>query len=276
MATKKNEVATTDQQKAIALPMDFMADLGAGMEGADKDSYAIPFLRVLQKTSPQCDEADAAYIDSARPGMFYNSVTNKLYDGKAGVTFLPCAFQRRFMRWAPRNAENGGFKGEYMPEDVAQMRMEGKLVEQDGRLFVPDSDGEVSDKRSDRMADTRSHFGLVVESDGGASSVVLPLTSTQIKKSKQLMSMLSAVKVQGPSGMVTPPTWLNRIKLTTVLESNDQGSWYGVRVEGDGFVDNAELYAAGKDFHAAIVAGEAKANYAEAEDVANPDRGGKF
>lgn len=269
MATKNSAVAKKDQSTEVAMPFDFMADVGGGMEGADKDSFAIPFLRVLQKISPQCDEADAAYVEGAKGGMLFNSVTGKLYDGKEGVTFLPCAFQRRFLQWAPRGAEGAGFRGELMPEDVAQMRADQRVVELDGRLFVADADGDVSEKKSDRLMDTRSHFGLLVD-DESITQVLLPLSSTQIKKSKQLMSMLSSAKVQGPQGMVTPPTWMNRIKITTVLESNDQGSWYGVRFEADGFIQDKGLYEAGKAFHEAIAAGEAKANFAEARDEAAP------
>ena len=280
MSKAKKDIVTNDtdsSQDLVAsnLPFDFSADLGGGMEGADKDSFAIPFLRVLQKISPQCDEADAAFIEGAKGGMLLNSVTNRLYDGKEGVTFLPCAFQRRFLQWAPRGTE-GGFRGELLPEQVARMREEGLIVELDGRLYIPDEKGEVSEKKSDRIVDTRSHFGLVVDEDS-ITQVLLTLSSTQIKKSKQLMSILSAVKVRTAQGLVTPPTWMNQVHITTVLESNDQGSWYGVKFELAGFVESKDLYDAGKAFHEAISAGEAKANFAEAAEGAAPASGdGKF
>jgi hypothetical protein len=223
------------------------------MEGADKDSYAIPFLRVLQALSPQCDESAPEYVPGAKPGQLFNTVTGKAVDS---VVFHPCAFQRRFIQWGARGAD-GGFKGEYLPEDVAIMRAEGRAVEIDGRLFVPDVNGVADEKRSDRLADTRSHFGIC--EDG--SQVLLALSSTQTKKSKLLMSMLSSVKVNG----ATPPTWYSRILITTVKESNDQGSWHGVKFTADGFVTDPVLYAAGKAFHDAIAGGQVKANYAAAE-----------
>lgn len=277
MSKAKKDIITDSSQDLVAsnLPFDFSADLGGGMEGADKDSFAIPFLRVLQKISPQCDEADAAFIEGAKGGMLLNSVTNRLYDGKEGVTFLPCAFQRRFLQWAPRGTE-GGFRGELLPEQVARMREEGLIVELDGRLYIPDEKGEVSEKKSDRIVDTRSHFGLVVDEDS-ITQVLLTLSSTQIKKSKQLMSILSAAKVRTAQGLVTPPTWMNQVRITTVLESNDQGSWYGVKFEPAGFVESKDLYDAGKAFHEAISAGEAKANFAEAAEGAAPaSDDGKF
>ena len=45
--------------------MDFSADAGQGMEGADKASFAIPFITMLQGLSPQLET-----VDGAKPGLF--------------------------------------------------------------------------------------------------------------------------------------------------------------------------------------------------------------
>jgi hypothetical protein len=244
----------TKKEEQLPSVIDFGADAGGGMEGTDKDSFAIPFLKVLQKISPQCDEADAAYVEGAKGGMFYNTVTGEL---STEVIFLPCAFQRRFLRWAPRGSDQG-FKGEYLPEEVAELRDSGEVRELEGRLYFPTESGEVHEKKSDRLIDTRSHFGIT---EGGVQ-FLMPLSSTQIKKSKQLMSMLSAKKING----VTPPTWMSRIRATSVLESNDQGSWYGVKFESVGELTDPALYAAAKTFHKLISEGAAKARYEETHE----------
>jgi hypothetical protein len=142
------------------------------------------------------------------------------------------------------------------------MRDEGTAEMTDEGLFVDD----------DRLQDTRNHFGIVL-TDKGPQQVLFPLSSTQIKKSKQLMSILSAVKVKAGDKLVTPPTWLNRIKVTTGVESNDKGSWYGVFFEADGFIEDSEVYALGKSFHDAVVEGQAKASY---DDPAAASTGDKF
>lgn len=248
------------------LPFDMSADMGAGMEGADSESFAIPFLVVLQKMSPQCDEGQPGYLEDAKPGMLFNTVTGELYDGKEGVLFLPCAFQRRYILWGPRGSGNS-FMGEYMPSDVEEMKRDGRLKEVEGRLYAPDERGEVNEKRSPRMVDTRSHFGLVVDGSN-VTPVVMPLRSTQIKKSKQLMSMLSGAKINGK----TPPTWANQIRITTVAEANDEGSWHGVRFQPEGFIQSRELYDAGRDFYKAITKGEVKVDYAKSDgEETSPD-----
>lgn len=265
MATKKELKQTEDQPLA---GIDFSADLGGGMEGTDKDSFAIPFLRVLQKTSPQVDEASGQYIKGAEPGMLFNSVSGTLYNGETGAIFLPCAYQRRFIRWAPRGSDQS-YKGEYLPEDVAAMRERGEVQDIDGKPYVANDNGEVNEKKCDRLVDTRSHFGLLLDEETGAvSQVLLPLSSTQIKKSKQLMSQLSERKVKTDNGLVTPPTWANKMRITTALESNSEGSWYGIYFSPEGFINSNDLYQLGKAFHDAVEGGQAKANYAEAETEA--------
>ena len=71
MATKptqkdaSTEIAeTTNTALALSASM-FADDAGAGMEGATAESFAIPFLSVLQKGSPQVDEASGAALEGA-------------------------------------------------------------------------------------------------------------------------------------------------------------------------------------------------------------------
>jgi len=270
------EQADAAAQAPAQLPVesdviDFGADVGRGQEGTDRDSFAIPFLRVLQKGSPQCDETTSGFMPEARQGMLYNSVTQELYDGKTGLIFLPCVYQRRFLRWGPRGGEGQGFKGEIMPEAAAMMRETKVVVEVDGRLYFPMEGGEVNAKKCDRLVDTRNHFGLIYDPDDGLyERVLLSLVSTQIKKSKQMMSIVSAVKVNGK----TPPTWYNKIRITSVPESNDQGSWFGYRFANEGGITSQEVYGAAREFYAAVIAGDIEVKIDDAqEDVVGE---GKF
>jgi hypothetical protein len=86
------------------------------------------------------------------------------------------------------------------------------------------------------------------------------------------MSMLSGVRVQLPNGQsATPPTWASKVRLTTVLEQNDQGSWYGVKFAMEGLVaPNSLEYIAGKEFHASLMQGTAgEVRYAEPAEAAS-------
>ena len=253
----------------------FAADAGSGMEGATSESFAIPFLSVLQKGSPQVDEASGAAVEGAKAGMLWDNVAGRMFDGKTGVSLVPCAYRRVFLRWAPKGTQGSGFKGELSADQVAGMRAAGQIVDLDGRLYVPQPDGTVNDKKCDRISDTRNHYVLLVDQASGAwAQALLSLTSTQIKKSKMLMSALASVKLNGPSGMYTPPTFANVVRLTTMPESNDKGTWFGTKFELAGRVDRAELYAAAKAFHASVAAGSIEVKYeSPAENAESADRG---
>lgn len=272
---KENTLPATAANTAVAA-MDtsmFAEDAGAGMEGATAESFAIPFLSVLQKGSPQVDEASGVAIEGAKAGMLFENVTGKMFDGKVGVTIIPCAYRRVFLRWAPKGSDGAGFKGELAPEKVAEMRARGEISELDGKLYIPMPDGTVSDKKCDRISDTRNHYVLLVDDATGAwKEALMSLTSTQIKKSKMLMSALASVKVQGPNGLFTPPTFANTVRVTTTPESNDKGTWFGVKFELSGQVTRPELYAAAKAFHAAVAKGAVVAKYDQADEHAE-DKG---
>jgi hypothetical protein len=252
---------TAKPQGTALTVLDMEADAGAGMEGANSESFAIPFLQVLQKNSPQVDETSGAVIEGAKQGMFYENVTGKLMDGKKGVLLVPCAYRRVYLRWAPRDA-GGGFKGEIAPETVAKMRDNGEVQELDGHLFAPLADGSVNPKKCDKFADTRLHYCLLIDPDTGyPSQVLLSLTSTQVKKSKALMSMLAGKKLPGANGLFTPPTYALRVRATTIPESNDKGSWMGIKFELDEALNEAVIYEAGKSFNKTVAKGIVTANY---------------
>lgn len=270
----KGEVATTTTTPgtdlAVANEM-FAGDRGAGMEGATTESFAIPFLLVLQKGSPQVDEASGVAIEGARQGMFFENVTGRMFDGRAGITVVPCHYRRVFLRWGPKGAPGSGFKGELLPEQVAEMRAKGSIVEMDGRLYVPLPDGSVNPERCDRIADVRNHYVLLVDDKGGFTTALVSLGSTQIKKSKMLMSALASVRLDSPTGAYQPATFANMVKATTVPESNDKGNWMGWRFEMAGFVKRPEVYAAAKAFHESVKKGTVEVKY---EDTGEETVGG--
>lgn len=265
MATKKD--AATDESKvtdvavvtqgAVAPSFIDDSDFGGGFEGADKDSFAIPFLQVLQKMSPMVDEDDAKHIEGAKAGMLYNTVTQKLYDGKEGIKIIPCFYKRSFIQWGGREAADGGFKGEFTPEQITEMTANGTIVAVEGKLLKPLADGSTHEKKSDYFADTRAHYVLIVdEKTGEVGQAILALSSSQVKASKMLMTALQQKKVDTPRGKQTPPTFANLVKLTTFGQSNDKGAWSAVRFDLEGLVTSADIFNEAKAFYKAIVAGE--------------------
>ena len=77
----------------------FEADAQVGFDNMDQQDLALPFIRVLGQLSPQINERDSKYIEGAKAGMIYNSVTNKLYDGVKGINVIPCYYKREYIEW---------------------------------------------------------------------------------------------------------------------------------------------------------------------------------
>lgn len=246
--------------------IDYERDAGAGMEGADKDSYAIPFLVILQPLSPQITEGT---VVGAKPGALLNTVTNDLYER---AFIIPCAFQRRWVRWGARDA-GGGFKGEFTAAQVAEMRSKGEVKEVDNHLFFPLSDGSINEKKSDRLSDTRSHFVLVLREadDDVAVPMVFALTSTGIKHSKNFMSRIDGIKFKRQDGTpYTPPSFSHIYAVGTAKQTNEKGTWWTPEIVTHGAVASAEMYELAKAFHDSVTAGKVQA----AHDSVKEDSGG--
>lgn len=252
---------------ALTLAPEFLGaeDFGGGFEGADKDSYAIPFIQILQKMSPLVDEDSPKRLEGAKSGMLFNTVTQQLYDVREKpLLFVPCAYKRSFILWGARDGD-GGFKGEVTPEEMDAIEARGEVENVDGKLLVKDEKGEVNPKKSDYYADTRSHYVIVIDPDtGDTMPCIISLASTQIKSSKMLMTALQNKKVDHGGVKRTPPTFANLVKFSTVGQSNEKGSWSVAKFELDGLVTDAALFTEAKEFYRAINAGEVKADYSKA------------
>ena len=101
--TKKNEVAEAGSREVAVFDIAMMEqDAGQGMDNMVTEDLALPFLKVLSGNDPVLDENE-----TARKGDIYNTVTGLAYKGKEGVRVVPCAYQRRFIQWAPRGSGSG-------------------------------------------------------------------------------------------------------------------------------------------------------------------------
>jgi hypothetical protein len=91
----------------------FEEDAGKGMENMGQEDLALPFLKVLSGNDPVLDEHE-----TARKGDIYNTVSGTIYKGKDGVRVIPCAYQRRFIQWAPRGTGSGAPIAIFEPNDA--------------------------------------------------------------------------------------------------------------------------------------------------------------
>ena len=96
----KTAVAVAPKNELAPANLNYSADAGSGFEETSQESYAIPFLSILQSGSPQVKKSDGAYIKGAEEGMLIDSVTQTLFAD--GVEVIPCHYTQRFIEWGLR------------------------------------------------------------------------------------------------------------------------------------------------------------------------------
>ena len=204
----------------------------------------IPYINILQTTSPQLNPSKAEYVEEAKVGQFYNTVSQEV---STSLNVIPVLYQLKYVEWKPR--ETGGGLVEMHDADSGIL---GKTTRD--RVTFKDtlSNGNY-------IATTAYHYVMVQGTDGNWSQAVISMTSTQLKKSRRWNSLMLTQKVEGPSGSFTPPKRAITCKLTTVSESNDRGSWFGYQVEKVGQVEDVSIYNEAKLFSTAASRGDVEA-----------------
>ena len=149
--TKATELAEAGTKELAVFDITTLErDAGQGLDMGPED-MALPFLKILSGNDPVLDE-----IETARKGDLYNTVTGVAFKGKEGVRVVPCAYQRRFIKWAPRGSGNGAPTGIY---EQGQPRPKTKRSTEDNKDYCVDGSGEY-------IEETHQHFVLLLNDDG--------------------------------------------------------------------------------------------------------------
>lgn len=251
---KKNVSITTTTQapkvesKAVAkmsdLEAEMLQDQGAGFEEAGAEAYAIPFLSILQDLSPQTKKKMAGYVEGAKPGMLFQSVSQEVLET---CRVIPCHYSQVFIEWTPRDA-GGGFVAAH----PAGSPIVAQAVRDGSRNVLPNGN---------ELQDTRQHYVLLVREDGSYEGCLIAMKSTQMKYSRRWMSQMRSAMIEVNGRTIAPPMYAFSYGCTVEEEANEQGSWYSWNIGDRRRVDDLNLYRAAKDFAALVKAGTQKVNY---------------
>jgi len=250
VAKKKSaEVAVMDENM-------FAADAGIGVNNLGSEDLAIPFIKVLQKMSDELDD-----LDNAKAGDIYNTVTKDVIKGKDGVRVINCAYNLQYIEWDPRGTGTGAPHAIYGAGDDIPVTERGD----DNKDYVVDGNGRYLER-------TAQHYVLVVDEDGVTQQALLPMKSTQFKKSKQWNSAMRSLKMKDGNGnLFTPPRFSHIWKLETVSEENKNGSWHGWQISKDGVVEDVNVYQEAKLFAESIQAGQVNVKHVRDEETLSDD-----
>ena len=203
----EKDLAATGQGGALAGAVDFGQFAGKGMENVEASDISIPFLGIIQKDSKQLDKDEANYIEGAKEGQLFNTVTNELLGEE--VYWVACCKERVYVEWTPFN-EGGGYHGQHSPDSEL---VRACLEAAEDKLKPTTDEGHL-------LTETFEVFGLLLDGPNATSSVmpmVVAFSSSKIKVyKKQLMTRLRTIKGD-------PPMFAFRFKISVVDDKNKAG-----------------------------------------------------
>ena len=93
---------------------------------------------------------------------------------------------------------------------------------------------------------------------GGMTPALITMKSSQLSVSKKWLAMMKLIKIaDGKGGFGRPPMHGVMYNLSSVLQKNDKGSWYGWSVTQDRIMgqEDKSIYLTAKDFNSSVSKG---------------------
>jgi len=248
MQETRNEKQEARDEKQIAvkqeagLPstIDFEADAGSGFENLVEKSVTLPILKLLQNGSAEAKKRDPKYVTGAEPGMLYNTVTGKLYDGEKGVQVIPCFLDFEYQEWADFGTGSG------RPEKIYPA--ESKILDETTK------DAQNRDRLPNgNYIQTAAQWFVIVSDAKGSETVMMSFYGTQLPVSRKWNAAQLSISFDGKKGPYTPARYSHIWKLSTIAKSGKGNTWYVYKYELAHKLDSvkdANLYNRAKQFKA--------------------------
>ena len=248
MLENSNEKQVSVKQEA-GLPSDalFEADAKLGFENIDQESLALPILKLLQNGSGEAQKRNPNYVEGAEPGMFFNTVTRKLYDGDKGIQVIPCHYRLEYQEWADFGTGSG------RPENIypASSDILSKTTK--------DAMGKDRLPNGNYIQKTSQHFVIITDGKS-AETALISMYSSQAKVSRKWNSMMMSITKNGKDGPYTPPPFSHYYKISSVENTGKGNQWYGYNIVKVGEVSDANVYKRAKTFYESCRRGDSSVN----------------
>ena len=226
--SKQFKATSAEPPKAPKFTLDFVdakADTLDGFEQITQNTMAIPFVRILQKLSPQLDKQKPEYVPQAEEGHFFNTITKEVYG--SSFTCIALKFERVYIEWRPNR---GGFVG-YHSVDNAE------------RLAVDKTFGNWTTKDGNLLQENYVYL-LIIEGHENEGLVVLSLSSSMIKMAREWNRlMLTHVMDNGQKARPYYLVW----NIRSEYRSNEKGNWYVPTVSFARYINQEQYIVAARE-----------------------------
>jgi hypothetical protein len=216
VAKEKTDVVVQSQAGLPAEYAGLEAYAGQGLNDLDSSDRSVPFLKVLEKTSPEIES-----VPGARPGMIIDTATQKLYES---IRFVPAVREHAFVEWVPIET-GGGLVGSYtMDSDIAK--------------WAKSQRGKIKLRNGNDLVETFYLFGVLLPEVGDdeldPKPVVLSFTSTRIKTYKSIVNRSDSIMLMGAGGRKFKAPWFCHVwRIGTVKKVDGAQSWFLYTAEFD-------------------------------------------
>ncbi len=188
-----------NENKEVGFLDDFA---GEGTHNFSGDDFQIPFLKILQPQSAKLLKNSDEYIEGAEAGMFYNSISNKVYGNELNLIVMK--YERKWLEFKPAR---GGFVASHEPDTIT--------VDKSNYSNWTTPEGNT-------ITETYNYFVSFADMpDEGV--LVFSLSGSSIRHAKNWNTLLAGSKL--PSRKQAP-IFANVWNVKTIYNQNEKGQWY--------------------------------------------------
>tara|TARA_R100001198_G_scaffold54557_1_gene30837 strand:+ start:1423 stop:2196 length:774 start_codon:yes stop_codon:yes gene_type:complete len=225
----------------------FEDDSGEFKENMRAEDQKIPFLKIANDNDPSLGIV---------AGDIWNNVTNAVYKQENTLQIVPVYFEPAWLEWPEERGQSGG------PINIFKSEKECPKTERDSN-----NKDVIVGGNGNYIEYNHQHYCLVLDPETmQASSAIIAMKSTQLKKSRALNTMVMSQVLIGSKGPFNPPRFAYIYNFKSVPESNKKGNWHGwsisinrmLNMEDD---NEMNIYATAKMFRTAIAAGDVEVKH---------------
>jgi hypothetical protein len=145
------------------------------------------------------------------------------------VTVIPVRYKFKNVEWVPRE-RGGGFVQSFNREDTPTNEFDADPLT--GRI-----------KHGSNQVVPTSYY-LCLHEEENYSKIIIGMSSTQLRKARRWNAMMEAVKDDAEQ----IPMYACRYELSTIVETNAKGKWYGWNIKSAGYVTE-QIFNQAKEVH---------------------------
>jgi len=188
---------------------------GDGFDNTTSNSYAMPFIRILQKMSPEVDKDESAYIKGAKAGMILLTSTQDAYEE---INIVVLDYVESYIEWIPRE-KGGGFVQEVNALDPMAKEILASCEKVENQNILPNG--------NEFKLHANYQCAIEVEEDEWEPAT-LSMSASQLKTSRIWLRTLRTMKME-IEGQSYSNINIRSFQWTLGTEklSNDKGNWFG-------------------------------------------------